>query len=453
MADQTSSPAAPSAALDSRIIDLVVVSLECDQPVSVAAPENAALKSVDLPVAKRPTDGAAYLPATSVVGALRQHASVKLRPDELIGLFGGGGGDRDDEKQFQPSAVRAMGTRIGKNQLQTRAQTAIDRYRAAAAKGALRTRESLSAGTQFEVYLSLVGGSEEHRKHLRDVLADWQPVLGGGRSVGYGRARVTSIHHRQLDLARTKHLAEWLALGGPGTWQTDKWEPWQCSDRSAKPGAEFVFTLVDDLRVAGHDKRDQSAPDQLPGSSIKGIFRSRAEFVLRTLGLRACASTTADSVAAAAQGMDPACRTNPCLICQLFGFAGGGADQPGQRGALWFRDAALTDVKTAVRTHVAIDRFSGGQAHGLLFNTQVVAEGKATVAVDIDLADEGRRAVAMALLNIVAVDIHDGFVGFGGGTARGMGSARLTEERANEARRRWASSLELVRAAAGEAAR
>lgn len=97
---------------------------------------------------------------------------------------------------------------------------------------------------------------------------------------------------------------------------------------------------------------------------------------------------------------------------------------------------------------MALDRFSGGQTHGLLFNQEVVEEG--TVNIDITVADPTLREEADALIKAVALDIHDGYVGVGHGTARGMGSLQLTDDDAKAFRTLWLETLEKVTAAAEE---
>ncbi|MGV1006356.1 MAG: RAMP superfamily CRISPR-associated protein [Candidatus Nanopelagicales bacterium] len=446
----------PEQAQAARTIELVKITLTMDQPLSVAAPENADIKGVDLPVAKRPTDAAPYIPVSSVVGALREHAARLLPPEQVIDLFGGRDSSDaadDDGARFQPSMIRAMGTTTSfptsgqpGQSVTARTQTAIDRYRASAATGSMRTRESLPAGTVVDIFLSMVAATPAQVKALQGLLKTWQPIIGGARSVGHGRAHTEQVRHRHLDLAVTSQLAEWLSLAGPADWHCDRWDPWPTGRGTHHPDIRFRFALVADLIVATASKPDSPAPEALAASSIKGIFRSRSELVLRTLGLRACAATVHDAVA----GLQPACKADPCLVCRLFGYVGEGKNQAGRRGLLWFHDAKLNDVTTAVRTHVAIDRFTGGQSHGLLFSQQVVESAQFTVGIDFapSAPDEPLRAVAEALLGIVAVDIHDGYVGFGGGTARGMGSAQLTGEQAAKFRQRWFDALAAVRAAA-----
>jgi CRISPR/Cas system CSM-associated protein Csm3 (group 7 of RAMP superfamily) len=437
----------------SGTVDLVLVRMRAERPVSVSAPETAGLKSVDLPVAREPFSGKPYIPTTSAVGSLREHAASVLAPDVVVRLFGGG-----DPADLAPSLLRAMGTAIPDGTgTDVRSQTAIDRFSGSARSRSLRSREQVPVGTEMHLYLCLVHPDPTDLQALRQALGAWRPVLGGGRGVGLGECRLLSASHRSLDLGSREGLAAWLALDGPGTWDTKGWTSWNITPALRDADVSLEFTLDGDLHVGtGQQRRrdggggiasvDRNGEDYVvPGSALKGVFRSRAEFVLRSLGLRACASTGSDG---SVPGLVDRCGSDPCLTCRIFGWTGGSA--AGQRSAVRFRDATIVGAEPAERTHVAIDRFTGGQAHGLLFTEEVVSSGRITVEILIE--DRQLQPVIEALMHVVAWDIHDGYVGIGHGTARGMGSLRLGPTSASRARERWFAGLASVRAAAEEAA-
>ncbi|MFZ5592583.1 MAG: RAMP superfamily CRISPR-associated protein, partial [Bacillota bacterium] len=125
----------------------------------------------------------------------------------------------------------------------------------------------------------------------------------------------------------------------------------------------------------------------LPGSSLKGVFRSRAEQILRTLGGYCCMVF----------GREQSClkyekeiRENPgdykeawqryktaCLACRLFG-------SPFLKGRAWFADAyPVGPVRLGVRSNVGINRITGGAQKGSLFQPEVVEEGTFQVKIEL----------------------------------------------------------------------
>jgi CRISPR-associated RAMP protein (TIGR02581 family) len=173
----------------------------------------------------------------------------------------------------------------------------------------------------------------------------------------------------------------------------------------------------------------------IPGSSLKGIIRSHAERITRTLR----------------QGKEPAC-CNPfedknnknepdfacssyfeeykpqkgikklngmeayrqsCLICRLFG-----STESASR--LIVKDAYLKDdcnVKFETRTGVGIDRFTGGASKGALFSLEVATNAKFGTQLYI----RNFELWQLGLLAYVFKDFEDGIIPIGYGKSRGLG--------------------------------
>jgi CRISPR-associated RAMP protein (TIGR02581 family) len=173
----------------------------------------------------------------------------------------------------------------------------------------------------------------------------------------------------------------------------------------------------------------------IPGSSLKGVVRSHAERITRTLR----------------QGKAPAC-CNPfekdtnkpdlactslfeeyknkkqksvkkldamtvykmsCLICKLFG-----STESASR--LMLRDAYLKngcDAKIEKRSGVGIDRFTGGASKGALFELEVVTSAEFETQIYI----RNFELWQLGLLAYVFKDLEEGFVSIGYGKSRGFG--------------------------------
>ncbi len=423
-------------------VTLVDIALTATAGVSVAAPERATVKGkAELPVARDAWEQP-VVPASGLVGSLRAAAAAHGVgvADRLFGAGIGRDEDEDGEATGCSSLVRALGTttRLPTDApVQSRMQTAVDRTRGAAADRMLRRREHLPPGTQVHLYLAVENGSPEDVAHLRQLVAGWRPSLGGGRSTGLGRADVTSARMLVLDLDRQEDLTRWLAASGPTSfgagpgWQTIK----VTALTGLSPGVlalEVDLVAASDLAV-GTGEYVEVSPGRkaaelsraggrplLPGSSWKGLLRSRCEFVLRSLEVQVCDST---SVAGT-------CGT--CPTCLLFGWTGRAGDTGAvaARALLVVHDSLVqapdgSSPEEQVRDHVAIDRFTGGARSGALYSEQVVLPG-AHLTLRVELP-ETVAGWALPLLWAVLADLHEGYLGVGHGTTRGLGFVQLRQ--------------------------
>ncbi len=157
----------------------------------------------------------------------------------------------------------------------------------------------------------------------------------------------------------------------------------------------------------------------LPGSSLKGVLRSHAERIARTLKPEAACDPFADASCGRIfdkrkPGTAEAYRES-CLICRLFG-------STGFAGRLATTDAYAigTPPEPVQRDGVGIDRFTGGAAHGAKFELEVITEG--TFATTLHLRNF--ELWQLALVGFVLQDLADGLIRIGMGKSRGLGKVR-----------------------------
>ena len=201
------------------IVSFLVVDIVADEPFAVATPEASVF--IDRPVAKDPA-GRAIMPTTSLAGSLRHHLNGLGLDEMWMGstnplLTDSGAGERSS---LTPSRLRLLGTSlrfagapIDAGRTQLRQQTAMDRRRAAPAAKTLRTSQVLPEGASVRLYAR---ADAELPLGLLDAIASWQPVLGGGRTIGQGASHVESVRHGRLDTKTPAGLRRWLLEGGPG---------------------------------------------------------------------------------------------------------------------------------------------------------------------------------------------------------------------------------------------
>lgn len=416
--------------MNGRVV--IRVDLAIERPWAVGGVADT-VSEVDLPVLTDPRDpGSTFLPATSLVGSLRRHLGGAH--EQWLGSA-----DRSEDDPAVPSPLRCLGAvLVSHDPITTRATTAIDPSRRAARPRMLRVEEVVPATgespTLVRWFLQL-DQSHEGLGSLLDQLWTWAPVVGRRRSSGQGDAAVRDVHYAELDLDDPEHLTWWL--GARHVWDgvttSDRPPGWKRSDAPGGGGAgrvlhrvlDVAFTVEEPLHLGSGELRKKPGRGsvhvtqlRIPGSSWKGLFRHRVEHILRVRGY-----TGAE---------------HERIVAGLFGSGrlAGSSEAGGERGTLRFRDTDLAGAKTVQRTHVAIDRVTGGAMDrsgngegpgGALFGVQAVAPGSA-VRLEIDatapLADFER-----VLLEHVVRDVHDRLIGVGGLTSRGYGTLRLAESR------------------------
>lgn len=178
---------------------------------------------------------------------------------------------------------------------------------------------------------------------------------------------------------------------------------------------------------------DPSVPDMqfvrsggqvyLPGSSLKGVFRSYAEKIARTVGARCCNPFDDDDKSptcfcgkrAEKQEAGHDIYRRACRICQLFG-------STAMASRIKFNDAYLPGGQAAVtetRTGVAIDRVLGSVAHGP-FDFEVVTRGTFTTSVHL----RNFALWQVGVLALVLRDLEAGLIPIGFGKSRGLGEVK-----------------------------
>ncbi len=397
-------------------------------------------RAIDLPVlVDRTHEGVhPFLPATSLVGALRQHLGA------TDGEYWLGPRDVDPTTAMTAaSRLRCLGVGLSDlSEVLTRTTTAIDGLRRAAQPGTLRTEEVVTASPEAPTRLSWWLQLDQADRRLPDLvaaLARWRPFIGRRRSTGQGDAEVSAVGWAELDLAQGDPLTWWLQdraewdgfdpAGAPPGWRVQPVENRSGAGGGA-PEPFRVDLVVEEPLFIGNDHSVVSAGGrgqthvtlrQVPGSSWKGIFRHRITHVLRVCG------AGEDQISS--------------MVARLFGSgrSTGSSEGAGHRGVLRFRLSALPAYgRTVTRTHVAIDRITGGAMDrsgdpegdgargGALFSVQAIEPG-VPVRLEIDGVDD-LSAFELNLLRHVVRDVSEGLVGVGGMTSRGYGTLAFAGE-------------------------
>lgn len=363
---------------------------------------------------------------------------------------------------------------IGDDRVEHRDGVMIDRRTGAAAEKMLYGREVVPAGSRFawELRFEVTDGfdrsaADDWLNRIANRLADGVS-FGGATAAGLGRVKLIKATTSWIGTRNRAELLEFL--GAPNAQTTPitlKPTPPVGHLRITVPwralGPLLVSVPLNGIvdRIPQHTRdADGATKLVIPGTSLKGVLRSRAEWIVRTV---------ADVDAPEAPLAQLASPLGPVL--QLFGIppAGRGkARRPGRQGALrvgevlsknpvggWSAiintlvkerstqagDQGLTErarVKAAamnqlrqssgglrINDHVAISRWTGGADDGKLFADVAPlpqADYWQPIELDLDLGRiQGDVLAALALLAFVLRDFCHGWVGIGHGTTRGYG--------------------------------
>lgn len=167
----------------------------------------------------------------------------------------------------------------------------------------------------------------------------------------------------------------------------------------------------------------------LPGTSLKGVFRSHVEKVGRTLDETVICNPF-EKQSFCGNKLQERKRTEfpdkalpntlayreSCPVCRLFG-------STFYTGRISISDAYLADSRrpmpTELRDGVGIDRLTGGAAHGAKFDLEAVSPD---VVFETQVYLRNFEIWQLGMILLVVQDLADGLVRVGSGTSRGFGS-------------------------------
>jgi CRISPR/Cas system CSM-associated protein Csm3 (group 7 of RAMP superfamily) len=395
-----------------------------------------------------------------------------------------------------------------KANVQVRDGVGIDRVTGAAAR---RERskfdlEILPAQTKFQLRIEIdnkLYDNNLYKESKRDrllqllaaTLAEWQAgrgAVGGRVGRGLGALALKDVRWIEQDLNQQKNLIDFLTKGPQ--WQTQqgnlnwiaqevaKARPMKAcrAELQALPVArswalaEFTLAatgpfLTHDLVQAGRSGFDHApvlaayqkgSRPVLPGSSLRGVLRSQAERIARTLTTLDVWESESDSSERSqrfgkrcsacnpltAKTSDPVASCNSlvkghlrsisdreerrlreqagvadklCLGCYLFGSTWNGS-------RLRVEDAPLmagTEPVYKALDFVAIDRFTGGGRDSAKFDATVLWQPKFSVRLFLDNPEPWE----LGWLALTLRDLHDGLATVGYGAAKGFGRCEIKQ--------------------------
>jgi len=209
-------------------------------------------------------------------------------------------------------------------------------------------------------------------------------------------------------------------------------------------GREASLESLVDLAVLRINYKGRTIP-VIPGSSLKGTFRSTATAILRSLQLKACSGLSKETcmdaeipnypyqrnlgeVIESLLRMDKASEAmdlfykHACLLCKIFG-------APSYSSKIMFSDAyplsedgEVLPFSFNTRTGIAIDRRSGAVLRGALYTVEFIEPG---AKFKFLITSRNLPNYALGLVATIIRMINSGEVKIGGFKTRGFGAVRI----------------------------
>ncbi len=370
----------------------------CMTPLRTGGPEN------DPETVLFSHTGRALLQGSSIAGCLREWMMRSGYSEALVErLFGSrerSGSLRVSDGVFAPGSEMAVRPRLK-----------LDGAAGSAEDGKKFDMAHMAAGSRLGFSLTWLGDEPgEEASAAEAVLAALNAgeiTLGAQHTNGFGRVTLT-VMKRCFDLLDAEDRNAWLEdeEGGQVCRLPESVRSRSVRFTAVGTADSLLVKSSRTVELSGTDKgsytenlREAGRP-VLPGSSVKGALRARAETIAKYMGLP------------------------EELTEDVFGFSPAAAGDQGRPGRVRFEDVTLAEPVRRI-TRIRINKLTGGVMRGGLFKEEpVCGEVSLRVSVEEDCA-EGCGLVLYALR-----DLGLGLWGLGSGSAIGRGYLRLRELRA-----------------------
>lgn len=358
-----------------------------------------------------------FIPGTSLAGVLRDYCR---RQDSQSGelLFGIIHPKKRSDEDIQ-SAVSIEDIVLENTAITVRDGVSIDGFTGTGIDGRKFDYEAVERGAKgkLSMLVTLRGRQLEEpgiRMALQKLLGYMKQgfCLGARTTKGFGQAAVDDLKAVVYDFSRTDDVHAWLEDRDTA----NELQPAEPGDVNPQEDLiiEADFALRSSLIVRDYDTDEKNASGQgdisavqkrsngdyvIPGTSLKGVLRHQAEYILRVLG---CPADALDD---------------------LMGYVKENSEEK-SRSRFYVRECYFkTGVKEAEQSRNRIDRFTGGTVDTALFTTKPVWQknaGEKTIKLHYEIRDcaDWEAGLALFLLR----DLWQGEVALGGEKSIGRGT-------------------------------
>ena len=351
--------------------------------------------------------GVPFIPGTSICGVLREYLE-SIDKKSVEKLFG-------DAQKFQ-SAIQIDDVKLDGAEIIARDGVKIDSLTGCGIDGGKYDYEAVDRGAVGKLNM-LVNLRGCHGESLKDTVAAIIGRLKNGirlgalTSKGFGLAAVKDLQAQFYDFTKKADVIAWLTGKDSQSKIISSSKKISESSDDFVVDAKFSFNssfIVRDYGISiDDDAKNISAVSMrsrkdfvIPGTSLKGIFRHRAEYIFRKLGLD---EKKLDNLMGTSD--DKTKIKSRFIVAESY-----------------IKNENVTDV---AHTRNKIDRFTGGVLQGTLFTTKPVWQKNfdapaITIHFEIHNAADYEAALGICLLR----DLWLGNVAIGGEKSIGRGTVK-----------------------------
>ena len=343
-------------------------------------------------------DGRPFIPATSLVGVLNHYIKLDGHDDDLKRFWGfisrKGEEISEDEKEQQSSLccsdLYCFG---GDPKIAVRDGIKIDNKNGIVISGKKYDYQVVERGTRFNLHLEVnleARFTDATRQFFRRMVATIRSVLeqglvqiGAKTNSGLGKMQLSNARVCEFDFKEKGVVFRWLRrdFSVPTPFPEQPFEI-----KTDNFSIHAVFTLKGSF-ISRSYSADPNSPDAvsiksgdafvIPGTSLKGAIRSRAERILKTFG------------------------KSQNVLLKLFGDVNEETKEK-SKGKISIDEVILPGYANELQTRIKIDRFTGGAIESALFETMPLFsdndENKLIKNVNIAIKDYKDHEVGLILL-------------------------------------------------------
>ena len=400
------------------------------------------------------------IPGSTIKGKLNEWLKTRSVDDNLLGNIFGKGHNPENDDQGSGGKVEFHDAHITKKltdaqpwtywreEFQTfvEASTAIDRHKRIALHESLHYTENVPPGVHFGFTITGVMSKEEAALLIAALDSfdqnDHQPCFGAGDANGQGHMELDG--HLHVKVMGAAEISSWLNGFSNNVSKMAMESARNLSQNelnilieqgkglfgsaysSAKLGITLKFDgpfLVNDpCAVKNKEKDEKTKTDhyplldknqkpRLPVASFRGVLRSQAERIIRTLGGKCC-----DTEAPCKPVYNKEDLSGLCLACQIFGASG-------WKSVININEfTCLQSNEIKKQEFVAIDRFHGGGKDGAKFDATHSERPEFQGTIEFTPRMESNDLNwGKGLLALVLRDLQESDLTFGFGANKGYG--------------------------------
>jgi len=308
-----------------------------------------------------------FIPATSLIGILKHRLQLTGDFEKQFGDYWGfSRGTEGRQSAICCSDLRCLSDKETIT-ITTRDGIKIDSAKAMVEAGAKYDYQLIEPGVVFNLHMEVIVKEGDdvdfftrNTATIRALLEKGMIAVGAKTNNGFGKIRLTDSKLVHVIFSEDDHVKKWFSyITGNRDINLPELENALPFEDQVTAAAEFSiqaeFAIKNSLIIRSYSDRPED-PDAvnihsggspvIPGSSLRGALRARAERILNTLG----------------------CTQTGDLLAELFGIAGKD-DEPKIKGKLMVAETVLPAYPAEVQSRIKIDRFSGGTIEGALFDS------------------------------------------------------------------------------------